>query len=111
MRIENKMESLIQKLETIDQSTVKSLAQEKERVRRDEKRSREQEKKARDQADKVKKAIELANKPINRKMGRPVVERVVVKKGHSRQEEEDRAKKEKAEKEADEQLLFGQIWD
>ena len=110
-RIENKMEDLTLKLETIDPQTVKILAQEKERVRRDDKRSKEQEKKSMDQAEKVKKAIELANKPIDRKMGRPLIERIVVKKGQSRQEEEERAKREKIEKEADDQLLFGQIWD
>ena len=110
-RIERRMVELTQKLETFDRATVIQLAIEKERVRREEKRSKDQAKKSKEQIEKVKKAIELANKPIERKMGRPLYERIVPKKGHSRQEEEDRAKREKAEKEADEQLLFGQIWD
>ncbi|EAX99644.1 hypothetical protein TVAG_091110 [Trichomonas vaginalis G3] len=110
-RIENRMEELIMRLEKFEQSTVKSLALEKERERRDLKRTKDQEEKQRGQAEKVKKAIELANKPIERKLGRPLVERIIPKKGQSRQEEEDKARQEKLEKEADEQLLFGQIWD
>lgn len=110
-RIENKMEQLILKLEKAEPSHVRSLALEKERERRDLKRTKDQEEKQMAQAEKVRKAIELANKPIERKLGRPVVERIIPKKGQSRQEEEDRARQEKLEKEADEQLLFGQIWD
>ncbi|EAY01261.1 hypothetical protein TVAG_027290 [Trichomonas vaginalis G3] len=110
-RIENKMEQLILKLEKAEPSHVKALALEKERERRDLKRTKDQEEKQQAQAEKVRKAIELANKPIERKLGRPVVERIIPKKGQTRQEEEDRARKEMMEKEADEQLLFGQIWD
>lgn len=110
-RIESKMEEMIQKLERLDQVVVKTLALEKEYEHREQSRTEAQEKQKLLQAEKVRKAIALANKPIKRKTGRPLIERMLPKKGESRQEEEERARALKAEQEADEKLLFGHIWD
>lgn len=110
-RIENKMEELIQKLERLDQVTVKALALEKEHLRREQQRTFTQENAKQQQMEKMRKAVAQANKPIKRKTGRPLYERMVPKKGKSRQEEEEKARALKAEQAADEELLFGQIWD
>ena len=110
-RIENKMEEMIYKLSLLPDTFVKELANEKEHHRREQDRAEKQIQQKIAQQEKIQKAITLANKPIKKKVGRPLMERMIPLKGHSRLEEEEKIKNEKAQEEADKELLFGQIWD
>jgi len=108
-RIENKMQEMIIKLESMDQSIVKSLALKKEHHRREQDRAEKQAQQKLVQAEKMKKAVMMANKPIKRKTGRPLMERMMPLKGKSRVEEEEKFKAERAQEEADQELLFGNL--
>lgn len=110
-RIEKKMEELDRSLATLDQRIVKELALEKAHKRRDQERTEKAAKEQREQEEKTMRALQLAKMPIKKKTGRPLVPRTCPQKAESREKREEQMRLEMAQREADQNLLYGPIWD
>lgn len=110
-RIETRMESLFIELQKVDQNKVKQMAQEKSHKRRDQERAAKAAQKQKEQEEKTQRALALATMPIKRKTGRPLLPRMCPEKSESREKREEQLRKEMAQKEADQNLLYGPIWD
>jgi hypothetical protein len=110
-RIENTMEELTQLLVQIDKKVLTDKAMELEEERREEERTQKNARAKRDQEEKTQKAIQNAMMPIKRKTGRPLVARMVPQKQESREKREEIMRQRLAQEAADENLLFGEIWD
>lgn len=110
-RIESKMEELNRHLAKIDQKSVRDLALEKARKRRDLERAEKAAKKQKEQDEKTMKALQLATMPIKKKTGRPLVQKSLPFKDESREKREEKMRIEQAQREADQYLLFGPVWD
>ncbi|KAH0791967.1 coiled-coil domain-containing protein [Histomonas meleagridis] len=110
-RIEEKMEEITKKLSSVDPMVLKKYAQEKEKIRRNQERTEKNIRDKEEQEMKAKRAIELAMKPIKRRNGRPLLERTMPKRQQSREKREERMKQKVAQQKADEELLYGMIWD
>jgi len=111
IRIEEKLESLIRTLDELDHSLVKKNATIKEHQRREQGRQEKQKQQKQQQNEKRARALALAKQPIKKKHGRPLVPRTVPKRGESKQEKEEKERQFQAQKKADQELLFGEIWD
>lgn len=111
-RIESKMEELTFILSRqVNQDTLKELAQQKELARRNQERTLKNIQQKKEQEEKTQKAIALAMMPIKKRTGRPLMERMVPKKEQSREKREEAMRLKIAQEEADNDLLYGQIWD
>ncbi|OHS98328.1 hypothetical protein TRFO_08897 [Tritrichomonas foetus] len=110
-RIEDRMEELYQTLSQVDQRIVKELALEKARKRRDIERTEKAAKEQKEQEEKTMRALQLAKMPIKKKTGRPLMPRTVPAKAESREKREEQMRLEQAQREADQNLLYGPIWD
>lgn len=109
--IEKKMTTLIAQIEKRDSQMVRQIAAKQEKARRDQLKLRKQEEQKRLQNQKRLKALEEAKKPIFRKTGRPLVMRVQPSTGNTKQELEEIRRRQEAEQQADEELLYGELWD
>jgi arsenate reductase-like glutaredoxin family protein len=110
-RIEGKMEEMTYKLSLVDTGRLKELAQLKEIERRNNERAEKNARDKKDQEEKTQKAIQLAMMPIKKRIGRPLIERMMPVKEQSREKREEALRKKLAREEADSDLLFGVIWD
>lgn len=110
-KIEDRMEELNKKLANIDQKVVKEMALEKARKRRDLERAEKAAKKQKEQDEKTMKALQLATMPIKKKTGRPLVAKSLPFKDESREKREEKMRIEQAQREADQNLLYGPVWD
>ncbi|OHS98022.1 hypothetical protein TRFO_35666 [Tritrichomonas foetus] len=110
-RIEDRMEELVKILADLDQNLVHDLLTEKQHKRRDQERAEKAAKKQKEQEEKTLKALQLATMPIKKKTGRPLLQRSIPLKAESREKREEQMRLEQAQREADQNLLFGPIWD
>jgi hypothetical protein len=110
-RIENTMEELTIKLGRLEKRVLTEKAMEKEDERREQERKDKIEGAKRDQEEKTQRALQLAMMPIKKRTGRPLNERMVPKKGDSREKKEEALRRKQAREEADRDLLYGAIWD
>ena len=109
--IEDKMEGLVQSLANMDQKIVQQLLQEKQKRRREQERQEKAAEKQREQDEKTMRALQLATMPIKKKTGRPVIPLMMPFKTESREKREEKMRLEQAQREADQNLLFGPVWD
>jgi hypothetical protein len=110
-RIENTMEELTEKLARVEGKVLNERAMEKEDERREQERTEKNLREKRDQEEKTQKALLLAMMPIKRRTERPLMERMVPKKGETREKKEEALRRKQAREEADRNLLYGAIWD
>jgi hypothetical protein len=84
-------------------------------AREDERREQERTEKdiraKKDQEEKTQRALPFAMMPIQKRIGRPVNERMVAKKGDNREKKEEALRRKQARESADRDLLDGAIWD
>jgi hypothetical protein len=110
-RIEDRMEALFEKLSKQDQEFVKSMYVEKLRHRRELQRAEKAAHEQKEQEEKIQRAVQLATMPIHRKTGRPLMPKMLPAKFQTREKLEEQAKLALAQREADQNLLYGPIWD
>jgi hypothetical protein len=110
-RIEDRLEGLNVALSKLDPQVFKENAQLKEMKRREDEREAKNIREKKEQEEKTQRAIELAMMPIKRRTGRPLLERMVPRKGETREKREEAARQRYARSVADANLLFGPIWD
>jgi hypothetical protein len=110
-RVEDRMEDLFRFLATRDQVSVKELFIEKLHKRRDQERAEKAAKKQKEQEEKTLRAIQLATMPIVRKTGRPLILRSLPQQIQSREKREEQMRLAATQREADQALLFGPVWD
>jgi hypothetical protein len=110
-RIEEKMDTLFQVLAKTDQSLVKSLYVAKVHQRRDTERADKAAKKQKEQEEKTQRALALATMPIKRRNGRPLLPRTLPTESQSREKLEEKMRLAATQLAADQNLLFGPIWD
>jgi len=106
-RIENSLENLYSQCSQIDNEHLSKHLMKQEMSRRDVMKKQKQAKDEEEQRKKLEQAIERANKPIKRKMGRPVHERYLPIKSRRPYDEQRKEFEEKAQDE----FLFGEITD
>jgi hypothetical protein len=106
-RIEDRMEALFVGLASRDQLRVKEMFIEKLHHRRDQERAEKAAKKQKEQEEKTLRAIQLATKPIVRRTGRPLIERWLPTQFVSRDQREEQLRNAAAQKEFDQNLLYG----
>jgi hypothetical protein len=110
-RIENTMEDLTEKLTRVDGKVLNEKAMEKEDERREQERTEKNLPAKKDQEEKTQKSLLLAMMPIKRRTERPLIERMIPKKGETREKKEEALRRKQAREEADRNLLYGAIWD
>ena len=110
-RIEERMEALFVALANMDEDVVKDLFASKIHQRRDMERAEKAAKAQREQEEKTQRALQLAQMPIKRKVGRPLYPRTLPMNTASREKREEQMRIEAAEREADQNLLYGPIWE
>ena len=113
-RIESKMEEMTMKLEKVareDPALLKELSQKKEVERRNQERTEKNIRDKKEQEEKMLKSIQLAMMPVKKKTGRPLVQRTVPRKEQTREKMEEEMRQRLAQEAADEDLLYGAIWD
>jgi hypothetical protein len=110
-RIEDRMEEVFMLLAKRDEGMVKELFKAKLHNRRDHERAEKAAKKQKEQDEKTLRAIQLATMPIVRRTGRPLVPRSLPTQIASRERREEQMRLAAAQREADQNLLFGPVWD
>jgi hypothetical protein len=110
-RIEERMEVLFVELAKINQDIIKEQVASKIRQRRDMERAEKAAKAQREQEEKTQRALQLSQMPIKRKVGRPVYPRTLPMKTQSREKREEQMRIQAAQREADQNLLYGPIWE
>ena len=113
-RIESKMEEISMKLENVaktDPALLKELAQKKETERRNQERTEKNIRDKQEQEEKLVKSLQLAMMPVKKRTGRPLVQRTVPRKEQTREKREEELRQRLAQEAADEDLLYGAIWD
>ena len=111
VKMEHLMQELYRDLKEIDPAAVKKRAQEKYAERREKLRIEHQKKDKEMQNEKRQRTLAQAKQPIKYKTGRPVIARNIPKRGISKQEQEEKARREALEEKKTEELLYGDIWD
>lgn len=113
-RIEGLMEEMQIKLDTVsktDPALLKELAQKKEVERRNQERTEKNIRNKKEQEEKLLKAITLAMMPVKKRTGRPLVQRTIPRTEQTREKMEEELRQRLAQEAADEDLLYGEIWD
>jgi inorganic pyrophosphatase len=110
-RIEERMEVLFVELAKINQDIIKEQFASKIRQRRDMERAEKAAKAQREQEEKTQRALQLSQMPIKRKVGRPVYPRTLPMKTQSREKREEQMRIQAAQREANQNLLYGPIWE
>jgi hypothetical protein len=110
-RIERKMEEMEGKLGGIDSAILREGAQRKEVRRRDDERTEKSAREKKELEEKAQRAIQQAMKPIKRKTGRPLVERIVPPKPETREKREETMRRRQEQERRDADLLYGPVWD
>jgi hypothetical protein len=110
-RLEDRMEQLFVALASKAESVVKEKFSERLRRRRDHERAEKTAKTQKEQEEKMMRALQLATMPIKRVLGRPLMPRSCPTHLLSRERREEQLRLEEAQREADQDLLFGPIWD
>lgn len=108
-KIENEMEMKFQKLEVISPQFIQEKQAIRDKERREEQRKAKQEKQAAEQKLKMEQAIERANKPINKKTGRPLYQRTIPIKVV--RNDDARILALRREQQRQEKLLYGPVWE
>lgn len=102
------------KLENVaktDPALLKELAQKKETERRNQERTEKNIRDKQEQEEKLVKSLQLAMMPVKKRTGRPLVQRTVPRKEQTREKREEELRQRLAQEAADEDLLYGAIWD
>ena len=113
-RIESKMEEMAMKLENVAKTNptlLKELAQKKETEHRNQERTEKSIREKQEQEEKLVKALQLAMMPVKKRTGRPLVQRTIPFKEQTREKREEELRQRQAQQAADEDLLYGAIWD
>jgi hypothetical protein len=110
-RIEGMLEVMSHRLSQLDAKLMKEKTQERELQRRNQERGEKNVRDKKEQEEKMQKAIQLAMMPIKKRTGRPLVERMVPRKGDSREKREEALRQQMAQEAADADLFYGAIWD
>jgi hypothetical protein len=110
-RIEHRMEQLTIEIEARDQTVIKDLFVERFHYRRDQERAEKAAQKQKEQEEKTLRALYLAQMPIKRKAGRPLVARSVPSGPDTREKREEQMRTETEQRNADQSLLYGPVWD
>jgi hypothetical protein len=110
-KLEDRMMDLFIVLEEMDEGLVRETFLERVRKRRDRERAEKAAQKQKEQDEKILRALQLATMPIKRIVGRPLVPRSCLAQSLSREKREEQLRLMEAEREADQDLLFGPIWD
>jgi hypothetical protein len=105
------MEALFAGLAKKDQDLVKSMYVEKLHRRREMEKAEKAAKEQREQEEKIQRALQLATMPIHRKTGRPLMPKMLPTKSQTREKLEEKAKIAAAQRESDQNLLYGPIWE
>ena len=105
--IEKQLHILQTKILLVDPAFIEEKQTIKDRERRDQQRKEKQEKLEIEQANKMKHTLERANRPIKKRMGRPIYGRVKLMK-HEKKDEE-KSGRQKMEQQRIEELLYGPI--
>ena len=106
-KIENKLEDFYKQIENVAPSFVHMKQSKFDKDRREEMRVALQKEKEQIQQEKKEQALARANKPIKKKMGRPVMERSLPR--HFVKKDNEKLLRLLAEQKAQEEFLFGEI--
>jgi hypothetical protein len=110
-RIEERMEQLTVEIGARDQALIKNMFVERFHYRRNQERAEKTARKQREQEEKTLRALLLAQMPIKRKIGRPLVARSGPAGSVTREKREEQMRAEAEQRGADQSLLYGPIWD
>jgi hypothetical protein len=110
-RIEKALERLSELVTKIDRKIVKEMTQAKNVERRDMERTEKNARDKREQDEKARRAIQLALMPIKRRTGKAPVRRMLPVKADMREKREEAMRIRQARAAADENLLYGELWD
>jgi hypothetical protein len=109
--IERKMQELSDNLSLLDSSVLKQQTLALDGARRAQERADRNVTEKKQQEEKVQKALQLAMMPTKKRVGRPLMERIIPTMGDSREKMEEEERQRAAQAAADEDLLGGEIWD
>jgi hypothetical protein len=110
-RIERSMEDLNEKLSRVDDRVLREQSDLTAQKRYDQERVEKNIREKKEQDEKTQRSIQLAMKPINKRSGRPTMERLLPRKEESREKKEEAHRRRLARQAADADLFYGPLSD